>query len=310
MLLNPFMQLSSETIIYFFIYAVIGWICEFFYCGVIDKKFENRGFLFGPYCPIYGAGALLIVYILQPLSHSATGLFFYTIIVCTPMEYFVGWAMEKVFHMRWWDYSNQPLNLNGRICALNSILFGLMGLLLVYVVHPFVVQLLGQIPTRFDEHTIAVTIIVLIAIDFVLSSKSLQLAFKHLSELKVYLEQFRANQADKDKKHNVRENIREMVRRLSKLAKCHRLPGYGINLINKLRSINIIENYKLRQILRSSESMDLHELKPALEALKAYHEEQDKTVVATAEDTANTLENAITQLLGETDENAASEQPF
>lgn len=300
------MFLSSETIIFFFIYAVIGWICEFFYCGAIDKKFENRGFLFGPYCPIYGAGAILIVYILQPLSQSAWSLFFYTVIVCTVMEYFVGWAMEKIFDMRWWDYSNQPLNLNGRICVLNSTLFGLMGLLLVYVVHPLVVQLLDQIPTRFDEHTIAISIIVLIATDFVLSTKSLQLAFKHLRELKVYLEQFRTNQADKDKKHHVRENIREMVKRLSKMAKGHRLPGYGIRLLNKLRSINIIENYKLRQMLRSSDSMDLHELKPALEALKAYHEEQESTNEKATEESAIPLDNTITQFLVETEENTAS----
>lgn len=297
------MLLSAETVIFFFIYALIGWVCEFIYCGIIDKKFENRGFLFGPYCPIYGTGALLIIYILHPIFQSALWLFVATVTVCTVLEYIVGWAMEKVFHMRWWDYSNQPLNLNGRICVLNSSLFGLMGLLLIYIVHPFIITLLDKIPTQFDSYTIAVSIIVLVCVDLTLSTKSLQLAFKQLTELKVYLEQFRASQIDKNKKGHVRENIREMVRLLRYRARFNRLSIYGIKFLNKLRSINIIENYKLRQMVRRTELMKLNnDLEPALEALKAYAEDEEQ---GQEETLVEALEAAITELAPDPDEKTA-----
>lgn len=297
------MLLSAETVIFFFIYALIGWICEFIYCGIIDKKFENRGFLFGPYCPIYGAGAILIIYILHPVFQSAFWLFVATVVVCTVMEYIVGWAMETVFHMRWWDYSNQPFNLNGRICVLNSTLFGIMGLLLIYFVHPYTVTVLDKIPTQFDSYTMAVCIVVLISIDLTLSTKSLQLAFKQLAELKVYMEQFRASQADRWKKGHVRENIRDMVRSLRRRARNNRLSIYGIKFLNKLRSTNIIENYKLRQMVRRSESMNLRELEAALEALKAYTETEEET--REEETLVDALEAAITELTPDPDEKVA-----
>lgn len=129
---------TINAVIYFSIYAFLGWLCEDLYCGIPNKKFINRGFLYGPYCPIYGVGALAILYPLLLVSKHPLIVFLAGIVITSALEYVTSWAMEKLFHARWWDYSTYPFNLNGRICLKNSILFGILCLFVVYVVHPFI----------------------------------------------------------------------------------------------------------------------------------------------------------------------------
>lgn len=100
----------------FFIYSVMGWILEIT-CKFIEyKKFANRGFLIGPYCPIYGFGALFITLFLGRYSNDIIALFVMTILICGVLEYFTSYIMEKIFKLRWWDYSRRKYNINGRIC--------------------------------------------------------------------------------------------------------------------------------------------------------------------------------------------------
>ena len=101
-----------------------------------NKRLVDRGFLIGPYCPIYGFGALLIVLLLSKLSFSPVLVFLMTVLVCGALEYFASWIMEKIFKARWWDYSNVKFNLNGRICLKNLIAFGIMGIAVIYVINP------------------------------------------------------------------------------------------------------------------------------------------------------------------------------
>lgn len=128
----------SLLFIYFMLYAIIGWICEMIYCSIPEKKFVNRGFLNGPYCPIYGVGALIIILFLMPYVGSPVLVFFLGVILTSSLEYITSWGMEKLFHAKWWDYSDHKFNINGRICLLNSVLFGIMCLVLIYLVHPLV----------------------------------------------------------------------------------------------------------------------------------------------------------------------------
>jgi len=132
------MRLSLEVLAYFYIYAFVGWVCEDIYVGILNRKLVNRGMLNGPYCPIYGFGALLVFYPLEEVKNSALAVFLSAIVITTTLEYLSSWALEKLFHTRWWDYSHLHFNLNGRVCLLNSLLFGLMGLAGIYFVHPFV----------------------------------------------------------------------------------------------------------------------------------------------------------------------------
>lgn len=103
-----------------------------------DKKWVNRGFLIGPYCPIYGVGCLLMIILLDRFKSSLVILFIMSIIVCSILEYFTSFIMEKLFKARWWDYSEYKFNLNGRICAATMIPFGILGVLVIYYLNPIV----------------------------------------------------------------------------------------------------------------------------------------------------------------------------
>ena len=105
---------------------------------ITDKKLVNRGFLIGPYCPIYGVGCLLLIFLLGRFKEQPVLLFFMAIIICSILEYFTSYIMEKLFKARWWDYSEYKFNLNGRICAATMIPFGILGVLVVYFLNPFV----------------------------------------------------------------------------------------------------------------------------------------------------------------------------
>lgn len=122
----------------FIIYSFIGWVMEVFWTLFTDKKLVNRGFLIGPYCPIYGVGCLLLIVLLDRFKYSVLLLFFMSIIICSILEYSTSFFMEKLFKARWWDYSDYKFNLNGRICAATMIPFGILGVLVVYFLNPFI----------------------------------------------------------------------------------------------------------------------------------------------------------------------------
>lgn len=126
----------STWFLYFILYSILGWLVETLYCSALVKHWVERGFLNGPLCPIYGCGALLMLGGLEPYVSHPLLLFVLSMFGASLMEFVVSWAMEKLFGMRWWDYSDQPFNLQGRVCLLNSTLFGVMGLVLAKVVHP------------------------------------------------------------------------------------------------------------------------------------------------------------------------------
>lgn len=136
-----------SIILYFFMYSFLGWLAECIYCGLPQKKFINRGFLAGPYCPVYGCGAMLVLHILNPFKKYAILIFLLGILLTSILEYITSYLMEIAFHTKWWDYSTYPFNLHGRICLKNSLLFGLMVLVVVYGIHPIVVDLVSKIPT-------------------------------------------------------------------------------------------------------------------------------------------------------------------
>lgn len=119
------------------IYSAAGWVGEMVYCSVGKGHIcEKRGFLNGFICPIYGHGALLVLYVLHGGFKSPLLTFLGGMVLTTALEYFTSWFMEKLFHMRWWDYSKKKIQINGRICLLNSVLFGLACVLLCHVVNP------------------------------------------------------------------------------------------------------------------------------------------------------------------------------
>jgi len=138
------MQRFEMGILYFFFYSVLGWVYETILCSVRERKFVNRGFLYGPYCPIYGFGALLVILVLGRVENPIVLFFASTILTCS-LEYATSWVMEELFHARWWDYSNRKFNINGRICLLGAVAFGTFSVVLLKYLHPAVSAYIEQL---------------------------------------------------------------------------------------------------------------------------------------------------------------------
>ena len=165
----------SCYIFYFIIYSFLGWVCEDIYVGVGQGKFVNRGFFYGPYCPIYGFGALVVLILLLPYNKNPILVFFGGVILTSILEYFTSWIMEVLFHERWWDYSSYPFNIHGRVCLRNSLLFGLMALVIIYIIHPYIDKLFICLSTKFPMILYGLYILVFLGmiIDSIFTLKSL-----------------------------------------------------------------------------------------------------------------------------------------
>ena len=124
--------------LFFLLYSFIGWLIEVIYTFAVKRKFVNRGFLIGPYCPIYGSGLILILVLLKDVNVDFVAKFFMIAVIASILEYITSYVMEKLFNARWWDYSNDKFNINGRVCLETFLEFGLIGSLGLYYVHPFI----------------------------------------------------------------------------------------------------------------------------------------------------------------------------
>lgn len=172
----------------FIIYSVTGWIIEVIATYPDTKCFVNRGFLIGPYCPIYGNCAIAMILLLHNVTNPIL-LFILSIIICSAGEYLTSYVMEKLFHARWWDYTKNKFNINGRICLTNSLAFGVLGFLLIKFVNPFVVGLITKLsPTMMN--ILFYTILTLFLIDNVISFKvifkikNMSIKYVHLDNTK------------------------------------------------------------------------------------------------------------------------------
>ena len=130
----------------FFIYAFLGWCTEVSYAATKTGKFVNRGFLNGPWCPIYGFGVVIVLAFLEPLKNNLFVLFLGSVVLTSALEWLTGFLLEKLFAQRWWDYSNEPFNLSGYICLRFSLAWGFACLFVVKLLHPTVLLLIRLIP--------------------------------------------------------------------------------------------------------------------------------------------------------------------
>lgn len=135
------METIVNYFLYFIIYSFLGWSMEVI-CKLIERrKFVDRGFLVGPICPIYGYGVLFIVLLVGSPQKDILAVFLKAILICSILEYLTSYLMEKIFKARWWDYSSKKYNINGRICLETMIPFGILGVLVVYIIHPFIINI-------------------------------------------------------------------------------------------------------------------------------------------------------------------------
>jgi len=166
----------------FFIYAFIGWCTEVVYAASDTGKFVNRGFLNGPICPVYGFGVLIVIYLLAPLKDNLILLFIGSVILTSVLEWLTGWALEKIFHQKWWDYSDFPFNISGYICLKFSLMWGIACLLIMNVIHPIIYNLITLIDIRIGNVIISM-LLAYIAIDFTATVQSILKLNKQLKQI-------------------------------------------------------------------------------------------------------------------------------
>lgn len=161
----------------FILYSILGWFMEVVIVSSKKRKITARGFLIGPWCPIYGFGALFITLLLRKYYNDPVALFVMSFLMGTILEYVTSYLMEKLFHARWWDYSNHKFQINGRVSLTTSLGFGALGVILVYILNPFFLRIIKNIPPIV--FTIIMIIVLLIFITDVITS------YKIISNIKI-----------------------------------------------------------------------------------------------------------------------------
>ena len=149
----------SNLVLFFTIYSFVGWTMETIYASKINKEFVNRGFLNGPFCPIYGFGAILVIQGSKLISTANLNYFtesiiiiLFSIIITTIVEFITGYILEKIFNLKWWDYSGVAMNIKGYVCLKFSLLWGILAFVLMQIVHPIVANLVFFMPEKIKVY--------------------------------------------------------------------------------------------------------------------------------------------------------------
>ena len=137
---------AYQLVFFFFIYAFLGWCTEVIYACVNSGKFVNRGFLNGPYCPIYGFGVVTVILCIYPVKDNLPVLFFGSVILTTALELITGFILEKIFNEKWRDYYDAHFNIKGYICLKFSLMWGLACIIVVRVIHPLIIKFVDFVP--------------------------------------------------------------------------------------------------------------------------------------------------------------------
>lgn len=222
----------------FMIYSVAGWIMEVTCKSFEAKKFINRGFMIGPYCPIYGWGAIFITILLKRYISDWIVLFFMSMITCGVLEYLTSYVMEKLFHARWWDYSKRKYNINGRICLETLVPFGLLGLTIMYITNPIILNGLKNIPDNI-LNVIAIVLFVIFTIDGIVS-------LKVVSNVRTTSTKLNKEAKTMDNTEEITAKVKEILRNKSALNR---------RLINAYPNLQTILKKKKEEIKRKTDEI-------------------------------------------------------
>lgn len=207
-----------ELVWIFIIYAFIGWCTEVSYAALDTGKFVNRGFLNGPYCPIYGCGVVIVVAILTPLKENLLILFAGSFLLTSVLEYITGYILEKVFHNKWWDYSDKPFNIKGYVCLKFSIYWGLACTFIMDIIHPIIYAAIRFIPLVLGVVLLSI-IMCVFAADCIITVTTI---LKFNKRLKVMDEMAASIHRLSDEiGENIYENVTDVIEKSEKFQKTH-----------------------------------------------------------------------------------------
>ena len=204
------MKTVETWFLWLMIYSIIGWVYESTICSIGQRKLINRGFLNGPYCPIYGTGAVLVLLVLGRIQNPVLLFFAGAVLTCS-VEYLTSWLMEKLFHARWWDYSKRKFNIGGRVCLIGAIVFGAFSVVLILVLHPWVKSLTDRLTDTALTWICAILFIGIVS-DLIVTVKGLLGTHAVFAEYAVLLQQKRRELSEKLRlgAEEGRERIREL----------------------------------------------------------------------------------------------------
>lgn len=204
------MKTLETWFLWLMIYSIIGWVYESTICSIGHKKLINRGFLNGPYCPIYGTGAVLVLLVLGRIQNPVL-LFFAGAVVTCSLEYLTSWLMEKLFHARWWDYSKRKFNIGGRVCLIGAVVFGAFSVVLILFLHPWVKSLTDRLTDTALSWVCAILFVGVVS-DLIVTVKGLLGTHAVFAEYAVLLQQKRKELADRLRTgaEEGRERLREL----------------------------------------------------------------------------------------------------
>lgn len=180
--------------LYFVFYSFCGWLWETCYCSVKERHYVPRGFLYGPICPIYGVGFLLMILFFAPFKDNLVVFYFVAVIVMTAWEYLVGWFLETTTHIKYWDYSDRPFNIKGRVCLEVSLFWGVMSYVAVFFIHPPVARLFARMPDWL-QYTACGACLALLVTDTVTTIRKLALVTKAMDRLQTAGDELRLQMA-------------------------------------------------------------------------------------------------------------------
>lgn len=242
---------AEQYVFCFFVYSFLGYLCEVVYCSICQRKLVNRGYLYMPICPIYGCGAVIILFSMLPIAHMWYLVLILGILLTSSLEYLTSYIMELIFHMRWWDYSKRKFNINGRVCLRNSLMFGALVMLVIYGLHPVLLKLMDVMGILAIRIVISILLTGLI-IDFIFST------VKNINIAKVVakISQITEEAADKLKefKENASEKLLETKEYLSNTAIAIKLKEF----ISKYPNVSLRKVGKGKKRLSISEFIAKH----------------------------------------------------
>lgn len=224
------MEAIIHALYLFFIYAILGWVVEVVYHVINVGKFVNRGFLKGPYCPIYGFGMFFILYLLTPYINHVGLLFLLSILITTLIELIAGFLLEHFLQKRWWDYSSLPFNFKGYICVKFSLYWGFGALIVVKFIHPLIDQLYRFLP-NYLIYLFVIIMLGMMLVDFITTLNNvlgLNRQLKELDEMSEKIKRFSDDMGERITEGVIRsqENRKEIDERfeaeLERLSQKHK----------------------------------------------------------------------------------------
>lgn len=266
-----------KLLTYFIIYSFLGWVMESTFRSVLEKKIINTGFLIGPLCPIYGIGACIMFLFLDKFYDNVLILFLVSIVSLTLWEYIVGVLLEKVFNTKYWDYSNQKFNFQGRICLINSLCWGVLGVIFIKYIHPFIQELVKKVDIHVLHYVILIATVVFL-IDMIVSIvkvKNIKVTLQKIEdlnqEIKEKLKEIKSTSKDAEKnadKLEVAKSLHELVEDLKKKRNRTILHLYR-NVYRLKKAFPAIDTKEIREILNKKlEVKKIKEIKKPKEAKK------------------------------------------